>query len=182
VVGRNVDRLIHLTDDLLDTQRIEDGRMTLNQSEFDVDLLLNDLITDMTPLLSRRKQTLSTTNKIKGKVYGDRSRLMQVLVNLITNTHKFSPEETVITLTVESRGKNAFFSVRDMGVGLSEEEISRLFKPFPGIHVEGNTEGTGLGLSISKGIIQMHGGRIWAESNGRGKGATFSFTIPEEKR
>ena len=73
------------------------------------------------------------------------------------------------------------FSVRDTGVGLTKEDIPKLFKPFPGIHTEGNPEGTGLGLSICKGIVELHGGRIWAESEGRGKGSTFSFTTPEVK-
>lgn len=182
VVGRNVDRLVQLTDDLLDTQRIEEGRMPLNLTMFDVSTFLKDLAADITPLLSKRRQTLSTSRNGGGEIKADKSRLMQVLVNLISNSSKFSPEGSVIYVTMKRLDDEVVFSVRDNGVGLNPEDMPKLFKPFPGIHVEGNPDGTGLGLSICKGIVEMHGGRIWAESKGRGKGTKFSFTIPEAER
>lgn len=181
VVERNVNRLVNLTDDLLDTQRIEEGRMILNPTTFRVNALLKDIAAEMTPLLSQRSQRLRVTGGKVGGVRADRSRLMQVLVNLISNASKFSPVGSAICLSVERGGYGVLFSVRDEGVGLDTEDLPRLFKPFPGIRVEGNPEGTGLGLSISRGIVELHGGRIWAESEGRGRGATFLFTIPEAK-
>ena len=181
VVERNVDRLVHLTDDLLNIQRIEEGRINLNMTTFEARAILMDLIAEMTPLLSRRNQTLEISKKLNGKIRGDRNRLMQVLVNLVANASKFSPEGSLIQLSVAKRGRDALFSLRDSGVGLTEEDVPKLFKPFPGIHVEGNPAGTGLGLSICRGIVELHGGSIWAESEGRGKGSTFHFTIPEDE-
>ena len=181
VVERNVDRLVHLTDDLLNIQRIEEGRMNLDMTTFEARAILMDLIAEMTPLLSRRNQTLEISKKLIGKIRGDRNRLMQVLINLVVNASKFSPEGSLIQLSVAKRGRDALFSLRDSGVGLTEEDLPKLFTPFPGIHVEGNIAGTGLGLSICKGIVELHGGSIWAESEGRGKGSTFHFTIPEDE-
>ncbi|HIH89242.1 TPA: GAF domain-containing protein, partial [Candidatus Bathyarchaeota archaeon] len=182
VVERNVDRLVHLTDDLLDTQRIDEDRMTLNRTTFKTIGMLKDLIAEMAPLLSRRNQTLAISKTREGDIRGDRSRLMQVLVNLVTNASKFSPEGAEIHMSVEKRDDEVTFRVMDPGIGLIPEDMPKLFKPFPAIRVEGNPEGTGLGLSICRGIIELHGGRIWAESPGRNKGSTFSFTIPEAKK
>jgi len=70
------------------------------------------------------------------------------------------------------------FSVVDHGVGIREEDMDKLFTPFPGIRVKGVKDSTGLGLSICKGIVELHGGEIWAESGGPGEGSTFTFTIP----
>jgi signal transduction histidine kinase len=73
----------------------------------------------------------------------------------------------------------ARFSVTDEGIGLSSEDIPKLFKPFPDIRKPGHYEGTGLGLSICKGIVELHGGEMWAESPGMGRGSTFNFIIPD---
>jgi PAS domain S-box-containing protein len=179
VVERNVGRLVNLTDDLLDTQRIDEKRMVLNPRLYSVGTLMKDLKAEMTPLLQRKSQTLTITNKHQGNIYVDPNRLMQVLVNLVTNASKFSPQKSTIHVTVEKDGREALFSVQDHGIGLAAEDLPKLFKPFPEIRTESNPEGTGLGLSICRGIVEMHKGRIWAESEGHGKGTKFSFTIPE---
>ena len=84
----------------------------------------------------------------------------------------------MITVRVACEGEVALFSVRDQGAGIREEDMGRLFKPFPGIRVPGVKDSTGLGLSICRGIVELHGGEIWAESGGPGLGSTFTFTIP----
>ncbi|HIH87661.1 TPA: GAF domain-containing sensor histidine kinase, partial [Candidatus Bathyarchaeota archaeon] len=178
-VQRNAERLTRLTDDLLDTQRIEEGRMKMSKTPTTTRELLVDLAREATPRLIHRRQTLEVSDGFGGVVDADRDRLIQVLANLVGNASKFSPEGSAIQLLVEERGGEVLFSVRDEGVGIPPEDLPKLFKPFPGIHVEGNREGTGLGLNICKGIVELHGGRIWAESGGLGKGSTFSFTIPE---
>jgi signal transduction histidine kinase len=83
-----------------------------------------------------------------------------------------------VTVKVEPEEGHVQVSIKDSGIGLSEEDIEKLFKPFPGIHHGINVSSTGLGLSIAKGIVELHGGEIWAESDGSGKGSTFTFTIP----
>ena len=177
-VRRNAERLTRLTDDLLDTQRIEEGKMMISRLPVETSDLLSDLTQEATPGLTRRGQTLEVRDGFNRVISVDRDRVIQVLANLVGNASKFSPEGSTIRLSVEMRGGEALFTVHDQGVGLTEEDVLKLFKPFPGIHVEGNREGTGLGLSICRGIIELHGGRMWAESGGPGKGSTFSFTVP----
>ena len=101
-----------------------------------------------------------------------------MLINLIGNSSKFSDPGQTITVNVAEDNGFIHFSVSDNGLGLTEEEVGQLFMPFPDIYVVGAEHGTGLGLSICKGIVELHGGRIWAESEGRGKGSTFYFTLP----
>lgn len=103
---------------------------------------------------------------------------MQVLINLLSNASKFSHVGSEIILDIRKDGENAVFSVYDASVGLSKEDLSKLFTPFPDILVDGNAGGTGLGLSICKGIINLHGGEIWAESKGKDQGSMFSFNLP----
>jgi signal transduction histidine kinase len=109
-------------------------------------------------------------------VRGDKSRLFQVLSNLICNAIKFSNLGGTILATAERNGKNteAIVQIIDTGKGIDQDVLPRLFTKF----VSKSDKGTGLGLYLSKAIIQAHGGTIWAENNKNGKGATFSFTLP----
>lgn len=110
----------------------------------------------------------------------DRSRISQVLINLLSNASRFSPEDSTVKLKVTEKEDSVMVSVEDEGIGLSEENMGELFKPFPQIDRPTVTEkSTGLGLSICKGIVELHGGEIWAESEGRGEGSTFYFTLPK---
>jgi PAS domain S-box-containing protein len=177
-VKRNTLRLTRLTDDLLDSQRIEEGRLVITRSPVKTSDLLNDLEREATPELTLRKQALEIIDELDSEISIDRDRIIQVLANLVNNASKFSPEGSTIHISVEKRGRGALFKIIDNGVGISESDLPKLFKPFPGIHVEGNLEGSGLGLCICRGIVELHGGRIKVESQGRGKGSTFSFTIP----
>jgi len=181
VVSRNVDRLTRLTGDLLDQQRLEEGRMTTNFEPVYIKDLLKDIVIEFTPLLADKNQTLQC-NSVETTVHMDKLRMMQVLVNLLSNASKFSPEGSDILVEVVEVDGVLRCSVVDQGVGICEEDRGKLFTPFPGILVEGNVKGTGLGLSISKGIIELHGGKIWAESDGEGKGSTITFTLPLEQK
>jgi two-component system sensor histidine kinase VicK len=137
---------------------------------------MTGLENEFTPMLIEKDQSLKV-NCVDVTVNIDRLRVMQVLINLLSNASKFSPEGAVITVDVVEAGDGVRFSVSDTGVGIREEDMGKLFVPFPGILVDGIVKGTGLGLSICKGIIELHGGSIWAESSGLGKGSVFSFTI-----
>jgi len=101
-----------------------------------------------------------------------------VLINLLSNASKFSPVGSVLVLEVYEEDENIIFSLTDQGIGIREEDYEKLFNPFPGIHADRSYGGTGLGLSISKGIIDLHGGDIWVESQGTDTGCTFTFSIP----
>jgi signal transduction histidine kinase len=109
----------------------------------------------------------------------DKMKLIQVVINLLTNASKFSSEDSEILFEVNEDSDYIVFKVKDQGIGLKEEDFSQLFTPFPDITVEGNYNRTGLGLSIAKGIVELHKGEIFAESKGVGKGSTFGFKIPK---
>jgi len=180
VIQRNVQRLTKLTDDLLEQQRLEEKGITLSFEPVNVLALVEMVRSEFTPILAVKHQTLEV-NSVETVVSIDRLRLMQVLVNLLSNASKFSPDGSVIVVDVVETDDGVQFSVTDQGVGIGEEDFGKLFTPFPGILVKGNVSGTGLGLSISRGIVELHGGRIWVESGGLGKGSRFSFTIPNKK-
>ena len=177
VIQRNVMRLTKLTEDLLDVQQLDEGRTTLNIESVDILGLVEEVRSEFRPILGEKHQTLEV--KIADVTVGmDRLRVMQVLVNLLSNASKFSPDGSVIVFEVVEADGGVQFSVTDHGIGISDEDHGKLFSPFPGILVEGNVRGTGLGLSICKGIVELHNGRIWAESRGLGEGSKFTFTLP----
>jgi signal transduction histidine kinase len=110
-------------------------------------------------------------------VKGDRERIQQVMSNLINNALRFTKEGT-ITVKIQAIDGLAQISVKNTGSGIDPQVIPRLFQKF----VTKSARGTGLGLYISNSIVQAHGGKMWAENNSDGKGATFTFTLPLEKR
>jgi two-component system phosphate regulon sensor histidine kinase PhoR len=113
-------------------------------------------------------------------IQGDSQRLEQVLVNLIHNAVKFTRPGGEVTLVAEPIDGEVRFAVRDSGVGIPAEEVSRIFERFYRVDKSRSGSGTGLGLSIAKHIVEAHQGKIWAESI-EGQGSTFYFTIPQEK-
>ncbi len=177
-VTRNVDRLEILSDDLLDLQRLESGRIHLSPEQIEVKTLLDELEVLLYPKLSGSNHVLKIDAEEKLVITCDMPRLLQVLVNLVNNACKYSPDETEVLLRVTRDHDYTVFSVIDQGIGVTEENTDKLFTPFPNIYLPGVSHGSGLGLSICKGLVELHGGEIWAESEGRGKGTTFTFTIP----
>jgi len=110
----------------------------------------------------------------------DRHRLEEVVTNLIANAIKYSPAGGEVCVSVGRRADDALVSVRDPGIGIAPDQLPRLFDRFYRVRdTAAAADGLGLGLSISKHLIEAHGGRIWAESAGRGQGSTFSFTLPQ---
>jgi PAS domain S-box-containing protein len=181
IVQRNTKRLSSITDDLLDQQRIESGRLEIHTEPTPLEEIVHDVFEEITPLVDEKNQTLEIIIPKELPILElDRTRISQVLVNLLGNASKFSTESSKIKLCLREAEEHVRISIADEGIGLSAEDIDKLFKPFPEIdrpNIAGKS--TGLGLSICKGIVELHGGRIWVESEGRGKGATFTFTLPK---
>ena len=176
---RNVNRLEHLSNDLLDIQRIESNRMVINKEEVSIEQLMKAITQEMTPLLLEKTQDLVIEKETKKEyLLCDEMRITQVLINLVNNASYYSPENTTIKVTITDSNEVTLFTIEDHGIGLTPEDIPKLFKPFPDIKARVE-RGTGLGLSICKGIVELHGGEIWAESAGYGKGSIFHFTIPD---
>ena len=180
IIYRNSERLKSLTDDLLDQQRLGRNAFQVSKERFDILPMVKEVYRETAPLLAEKNIKLSVSaGENVNSVEADRIRIIQVLINLIHNSIKYSPENTEIKLKICVEDEYVKFCVSDEGMGLTQEDMNKLFQPFPGIHREHALHGTGLGLSICKGIIDLHDGRIWADSEGEDKGACFSFIIPD---
>lgn len=181
VAYRNAVRLEVLTRDLLDQQRIEEGRLEITMEPVEVRTLLSHVLEEVSALIERKGQHIKTEFPDQDiHIMGDEMRLGQVFVNLLDNASKYSPTGSSIRMTVRKIEDIVKISVSDRGSGLSRNDISKLFMPFPDIERPVISEkSVGLGLSICKGIVDLHGGRIWVESEGKDMGSTFhcSFSI-----
>ena len=179
VIKRNADRITALSTDLVDTQVIESGNLRLNTGPVQIEDLVMMVIDEIQPLLDKRKQKLvKQVPSNLPTVLADETRLVQVMVNLLDNACKFSPEGNEIFLGVLDEDGYIKVKITDTGIGIRKEDLPKLFEPFPDIEKPSNIKGTGLGLSICKGILDLHCGEIWGESGGKGKGSTFTFSIP----
>lgn len=182
IVKRNTDRLIRLTNDILDVRRIESGKIPLDLESLDLAGLIKDCVEELKPFLLEKKQVLDLQGLGSPLVLeGDQLRLHQVMTNLLSNASKFSPEEGRITVRVIQEGENLRVEISDNGMGIKKEDLERIFEPFTAIKKPTYIRGTGLGLSVTKGLIEAHGGRIWVESEGEGEGARFIFLLPRKK-
>lgn len=179
--------LLSLINDILDLSKIETGRTELEISSIDIEDLLQNSTIMIKEKVAKHNISLDLhiSPELNGlKVEADERRLKQIMFNLLSNAAKFTPDGGSITVEARRDGDNVLISVADTGIGIEPDEQEKIFEEFyqartnSGLH--GKTPGTGLGLSIAKRLVEMHGGRIWAESEGIGKGSRFSFTIPIE--
>jgi signal transduction histidine kinase len=176
--------LLGLINDILDLAKIEAGKMELRAEEMRVAEALHEVTAILEPMARQQGLQLRTVGAVEaGVIRADRSKIKQVLYNLLSNAVKFTPPPGQITLTVRDAPEQLTVSVQDTGIGMKSEDLPRLFREFE--QIDGSYtrryQGTGLGLALSRRFVQMHGGRIWAESK-FGKGSTFTFTIPREPR
>ena len=183
IIVRNSNRLRQIAEDILDVAKIESGSLILKKEKFN----LKEMITE---ILSEYEQKIKNRNSMKISyesrdnnaiiIEADRSRLCQVIYNLLSNAIKFTNDGS-ITVVVESKDNenDIVISIKDTGTGIHQEMLPKLFTKFA---TKSQTGGTGLGLFISKSIIEKHNGRIWAENNPDGKGATFAFSLPMDNK
>ena len=174
-----VDALTQMANELLELSKIESGRFALERSPVAVSDLLDSAAGRMQVQAERAKIALRA--ECRGDlpmVKVDAQRLEQVLVNLIHNAVKFTRPGGEVVLLAEPAPGEVRFAVRDTGIGIPAEEVSRIFERFYRVDKSRTGSGTGLGLSIAKHIVEAHGGKIWAESI-EGQGSTFYFTIPQ---
>lgn len=179
IICGQVDRLRNLVNNLLDMSSIEAGAFSVTAEPSDLPGVLEEArALFLRSGLSRCVEVDVAEGLPAVKI--DRRRIIQVITNLLNNAVKFSPPTTPIFVKVENDPVHATVHVQDHGQGIPEEKLPLLFKKFSILDRSGGDRlsGTGLGLAICKGIIEAHGGRIWAESGGIGQGATFSFTLP----
>jgi two-component system, OmpR family, sensor histidine kinase VicK len=194
-IHRNAKRLQRLANDILDVSRIESQTLNLDREVISLDDLLFRIVDDYKGHIRNDNRNISskkgalqlsynTTKDSSSKlmVEADRDRVSQVVSNLINNAIKFTSKKGgTVSVVAEKRNgskndnhEEVVVNIVDTGEGINHEIIPRLFTKF----ASKSNSGTGLGLYISKSIIESHGGRIWAENNSDGKGATFSFSLP----
>lgn len=177
VIRQASEQMDSLIRDLLDVTRVEAGRLTVEPNAADIEDLLSDALLTLDPLARAKQIDLRlTTEQALPQVEADRERIRQALSNLIGNSVKFSPAGSTIFLSAVRVDGEVVISVKDQGPGMTSNQLSHAFDRFWQSR-RTDREGAGLGLAITRGIIEAHGGRIWAES-GIGAGSTFHFTLP----
>lgn len=179
----SVDRLIRLVNDMLNVSRIDSGRITLDLQAISLDKLTSEVVEEVLP----RAQELGVHVVLQPvtsllPVLADPDKIKEVLFNLIGNSLKFTPQDGTITVSFQQKDSYIQTTVQDTGTGMDAEDIPKLFQKFgmiAGSYVANRPiQGTGLGLYICRSIIELHHGKIWASSEGKGKGSQFIFTLP----
>ncbi len=178
-IDRAADRLATLIEDLLLAQRLEAGALPIHPEPVDVAALANEVVGELAPRASVHAFVCAVPPALP-PARGDPRRVRQVLLNLLDNAVKYSPEGGEVRVAAEARNGELVVTVCDQGIGIPAEELARVFERFHRVESDLTraTRGTGLGLAICQGIVQAQGGRIGVESAGPGRGSAFWFTLP----
>ena len=179
IIEDQADHMHSLVADLLDVARIESGTLAVNPEPTEVAALVDRARNGFTNAGGRHRLVIEIEPNLP-LVMADRWRVVQVLGNLLSNAARHSKESTVIRVAVVGEDIHVAFSVADEGNGIPSERLPHLFRKFLRLEPENQGHDTGLGLAICKGIVEAHGGRIWAASEGPGLGARFTFTLPTD--
>ena len=179
IAERNIDRLVRFINEVLDFQKLNANKMKFNIQENDIREVVKDACHTMTLYAEKKKVKLSVKlDDDLPKAKFDSDGIIQVLTNLISNSIKFTLENGQVSISVQHKGEDLVIRVSDTGIGVSKENLPKLFSPFYQIHQPGQqAKGTGLGLAIVKKIVMMHGGRIEVESE-VSQGTTFTVFLP----
>ncbi|MCQ3938606.1 MAG: hypothetical protein DPW18_16390 [Chloroflexi bacterium] len=186
LIRKNGQHLLHLINDVLDMAKIESGTLSLNIEKFNLQEVVEEAVSIAQPLAGEKalEIVIEAESGHEVEVNADRIRLRQVLINIVNNAVKFT-EKGRISVRAVREANNVLITVKDTGIGIPPSHLESIFQEFT--QVDSSTTrragGTGLGLPISRRLIQMHGGRLWAESAGvNGEGSTFYIFLPIEAR
>ena len=179
IIDRNVRHEARLVDDLLDLSRFARGELHIERKPMDLGGLLVPLLATMHEDARRSGLRLEGTIEPGLWVNADATRMSQVAINLLSNALKFTPTGGRVTARLERHGDSVRFIVEDTGVGIEPELLPRLFSPFvQGANEGARRAGMGIGLSIVRSLVELHGGKVWAESDGQGRGARVVVELP----
>ncbi|HXQ34796.1 MAG TPA: ATP-binding protein, partial [Anaerolineales bacterium] len=187
LIQKNGQHLLHLINDVLDMAKIESGRMNLHPERFKVHSILDE-VTSITSTLASEKNLalfIEETSDQEIEIFADNTRLRQVMINLVNNSIKFTEKGKIALHASQMDGARVLIRVRDTGIGIPPEKLEAVFQEFTQVDTSTTRKvgGTGLGLPISRRLVEMHGGRLWAESTGvNGEGSTFFVELPLEAR
>ncbi|HBN08087.1 MAG TPA: hypothetical protein DD435_05380 [Cyanobacteria bacterium UBA8530] len=178
------EKMLLLVNDLLDFASMQAGRFRILPALTDYEKLAREAVSSFKLLAKEKEILLEVQTDVPEKLLLDENRIYQVLSNLIVNAIKFTPKGGKITFCSRVEGDDLFSEMRDTGMGISPEDLPKLFAPFVQLDmsVTRRVGGVGLGLSICKAIVEAHGGTIWADSPGPGKGATIRFLLPVKEK
>lgn len=180
-IERNSRALVTLIDDILDVSRVVTGKFKLNPKPVDLEAVVDSVIS--AELLAAQAKNIRIVTEFEpgiGPVYGDVTRLQQIFWNLLSNAIKFTPRNGRVKVTLRTDGPRALIKVSDTGVGIDAKFLPHVFERFRQQNSGMNRTygGLGLGLSIVKHLVELHGGLVWAESEGQGRGSTFTVSLP----
>ena len=186
LIQKNGQHLLHLINDVLDMAKITAGRMNLSLERFKIQEMFEEVMSITSPLAVKKGLPLSVERDSdkKVEVNADRTRIKQVMINVLNNAVKFT-EKGRIRIRAQRQGDNVLIRVRDKGIGIPPDRLEAVFQEFTQVDssTTRKTGGTGLGLPISRRLIEMHGGRMWAESTGvAGEGTTLFIELPLEAK
>ncbi len=187
LIQKNGQHLLHLINDVLDMAKIEAGRINLAPERFMVHEILDDVLSITSTMASEKNISLfvEADSDTAVEIFADRTRLRQVMINLINNSIKFTEKGRIAIRASRQGTDHVLIRVRDTGVGIPPDKLEAIFQEFAQIDTSSTRKagGTGLGLPISRRLIELHGGRLWAESSGvPGEGAAFYVELPIEAR
>lgn len=182
-IKKGTERLESIIEEIIKASKLQEGRLHIEKNKLNITEVVERAIESIRGLMRSRDQTICLDIRENLITKGDKRKLLEVLENLLSNAIKYSPQGSNILISAEKSNKKIIVSVKDNGIGFTEEERNDLFTKFGKIERYGsgldvNIGGCGLGLYISKKIIELHDGKIWMESDGRNRGSTFYFSIP----
>lgn len=189
-VGESADRLSNIINRIIDMARLEKGLVKLNKSRISASQLINKVVANLTPIAELRHISIAIHfHNSHTQILCDEDKIEFVIYNILNNAIKFSEDGSEVEIGFDDDGEQTIIYVKDKGIGIDNSDTEMVFNAFfsgwdTGYHHTSDYEfqgkGIGLGLAISKDFISMHQGRIWVESEGKGQGSTFYFTIPSE--
>ncbi len=180
IIERQVDQMVRLVDDLLDVSRISRGKIELRKERVDLGSVMEQAVEDTQPMVASMGHTLSVSMPtVPIVLFADRSRLIQVLGNLLNNACKFTDRGGRITLSANVVGDEAVITVRDNGIGITPEQSTQVFDMFvqADTSIERSVSGLGIGLALVKNLVEMHEGTVSVASDGLGQGSTFELRL-----
>lgn len=176
-INTQTDKLATLIEDFLDISKIEAGKLVFTKKKFDLDKLIKKIVVDFQYMTDTHE--IKKVGEIKKPISGDQDRIGQVLINLLTNAIKYSPQAEEIIVRSQENKDSVTVSVQDFGMGITKSQQKNIFDKYFQVTENGDEgkKGFGLGLYISSEIVKRHNGKMWVEST-KGKGSTFYFTLP----
>ncbi|XPJ79402.1 ATP-binding protein [Klebsiella pneumoniae] len=181
MMERQLTHLVRLVDDLMDVARVSQGKVELKRERLSLRSIVEAAVESSRPLIEAAQHTLSVSPVDASLfVHGDLTRLAQSLGNIVTNAIKYSPPGSVIELSVLPEQKDVLIRVKDNGIGIAREMLPKIFDLFTqvGHSIDRSQGGLGIGLSLVRKLVEVHGGSVVAESEGLGKGSTFTIRLP----